>query len=120
MTSIIYIHFVAIVIYVYFFGLLTAQRIHDPVNKALRLFVLTAFGWAFIELLLYFPFASGNELFLKRLTGLFWGPLTFTFLRFLVAYSRGAGPWSRQRTRLLARAVEAKERRMAAHRPKWG
>ena len=61
-------------------GMIYAQRRKDPVNRALRLFLLMQSGWIFFELLYHAPLSAGHEPLMQRITSLFWMTIGFWFL----------------------------------------
>ncbi len=71
---------VALVVSVFVWGMIYAQRRKDPVNRALRLFILMQSGWLLSELLFFSPQSVGQEPLWQRITALFWITIGFWFL----------------------------------------
>jgi signal transduction histidine kinase len=70
----------SLLISVFAWGGLYAQRRTDPINRALRLFLLVQSSWIFFEMIFHSPLSKGYEPHLQRITALFWMTIGFWFL----------------------------------------
>jgi len=80
MTLMLVIMTTSLVACLFVWGMVYAQRRKDPINRALRLFLLMQSAWIFFELLYHSPLSLGHEPLLQRFTALVWMTIGFWFL----------------------------------------
>jgi len=83
----------SLVISVFAWGGLYAQRRTDRVNRALRLFLVVQSSWIFFEMVYHSPLSIGHEPLLQRVTALFWMTIGFWFLHAIYRLIRRPNDW---------------------------